>query len=213
MSISNRAFPGLPLGDRSVIVTKRGVPWWVSVLGAFAVTGVGVAVDLALGDGLSWVFLVFYVVGCVGAVLAVAHRGLFAAMVQPPLILAVAVPVVVQAMGTPTGGGGLRDQVVTMALPLINGFPAMALTTLATLALGGARIAFQRRSYPADTPERIAAAREAYRPRSGTHPRRRRVQDRSAATSRLTRVAGPVTAPGAAPTHVTRQTPAPRRRS
>ncbi len=134
-------------------------------------TGIGIAVDLTLGDTLTKIFLVFYAVGCIAAVLAVAHRGIFAAMVQPPLILALAVPLVVRALGT-TSGGGVRDEVITMALPLVNGFPTMALTTLATFALGLARIVIQRRAYPRDTPERMEANRDAYRPRRASLQRR-----------------------------------------
>lgn len=161
----------VPLADRSVVATKPGIPWWGAVLGAFAMTGIGIAVDLTLGDTLTKIFLVFYAFGCIAAVLAVAHRGIFAAMVQPPLILALAVPLVVRALGT-TSGGGVRDEVITMALPLVNGFPTMALTTLATFALGLARIVIQRRAYPRDTPERMEANRDAYRPRRAPLQRR-----------------------------------------
>jgi len=41
----------------------------------------------------------------------------------------------------------------------------MALTTLATVGLGVARIVIQRRAYPRGTPERTEAAQAAYRPR------------------------------------------------
>ncbi|MGZ4556862.1 MAG: DUF6542 domain-containing protein [Mycobacteriaceae bacterium] len=166
MSITIQPSRGVPLADRSVIASKRGVPWWAAVLGAFAMTGIGIAIDLTLGDTLTRIFLIFYAFGCVAAVLAVAHKGIFAVMVQPPLILAVAVPLVVNALGTPAKGG-MRDKMITLALPLVNGFPTMALTTLATVLLGTARIVIQRRAYPADTPERAVANQESYRPRGG----------------------------------------------
>ena len=134
-------------------------------------TGTGIAIDLTVGTTLTPIFLSFYVLGCLAAVLAVAHRALFAAMVQPPLILAVTVPLVVRALGTGSRGG-IRDQVITLALPLVNGFPTMALTTLATLGLGIARIVVQRRAYPAGTPERIEDRRAAYRPRRSALPHR-----------------------------------------
>lgn len=198
MSITIQASRGVPLGDRSVVATKHGIPWWGAVLGAFAMTGVGIAIDLALGDTLTSIFLVFYAVGCVGAVLAVAHRGIFAAMVQPPLILAIAVPLVVRALGTNSSGGGLRDEVITMALPLVNGFPTMALTTLATVALGVARIVIQRRAYPQDTPERVAANQATYRPRGAVQPRRSTGTRPKAAAARAARIARPAAAPGPA---------------
>lgn len=165
MSITIQPARGIPLAERSVVASKRGLPWWAAVLGAFAMTGIGVAVDLTLGDTLTRIFLVFYALGCIAAVLAVAHKGIFAAMVQPPLILAIAVPLVVNALGTSTNGG-MKDHVITLALPLVNGFPTMALTTVVTVLLGSARIVIQRRTYPSDTPERIEANQVRYRPRS-----------------------------------------------
>jgi len=194
----------VPLADRSVVATKPGIPWWGAVLGAFAMTGIGIAVDLTLGDTLTKIFLVFYAVGCIAAVLAVAHRGIFAAMVQPPLILALAVPLVVRALGT-TSGGGVRDEVITMALPLVNGFPTMALTTLATFALGLARIVIQRRAYPRDTPERMEANRDAYR------PRRASLQHRTARPAPIPGVVRPTAArpaPSARMSSSSRATPA-----
>ncbi|MEO9221113.1 MAG: DUF6542 domain-containing protein, partial [Mycobacteriaceae bacterium] len=169
----------------------HGVPWWGAVLIAFAMTGTGIAIDLTVGTTLTRIFLIFYVVGCLAAVLAVAHRGLFAAMVQPPLILAVTVPVVVRALGTP-GRGGIRDEVITLALPLVNGFPTMALTTVATLGLGIARIVIQRRAYPAGTPERIQARRADYRPRRSALPHR---EDRARRAENPAGRAVPVTVP------------------
>ncbi|WP_127782201.1 DUF6542 domain-containing protein [Rhodococcus sp. X156] len=170
----------VPLADRSVVATKTGVPWWGAVLGAFAMTGTGIAIDLTLGDTLTKIFLVFYAVGCVAAVLAVQHRGIFAAMVQPPLILAVTVPLVVHSLGS-SARGGLRNEIITLALPLINGFPTMAVTTAVTVGLGVARILIQRRAYPSDTPERIESDRESYR------PRRQLIQRPTAPTSSKTR--------------------------
>lgn len=192
MSITIQPARRVPLADRSVVASKRGVPWWGAVLGAFVMTGIGIAIDLSRGNTLTRVFLVFYVLGCLAAVLAVAHRGIFAAMVQPPLILAITVPLVVRALGTSTKGG-LKDEVITLALPLVNGFPTMALTTLATVGLGIARIVVQRKAYPRDTPERIEAGQRAYRPRTQL-PHREKAAARATAS------------PG------TRPTPGPRRR-
>lgn len=170
--------------------SRHGVPWWGAVLGAFAITGAGIAIDLTLGDTLTKIFLVFYAVGCVAAVLLVAHRGIFAAMVQPPLILAIAVPLVVHGLGTKSTGG-LRNEVITLALPLVNGFPTMALTTVATVALGVTRIVMQRRSYPKDTPEQIEARQAAYRPRSATLARRGPTAAAASSTRHDRATAGP----------------------
>lgn len=185
VSITIQASRGVPLADRSVLASRRGLPWWGAVLGAFAMTGIGIAIDLTLGDTLTRIFLAFYALGCVAAVLAVAQRGIFAAMVQPPLILAIAVPLVVNALGT-TAKGGLRDKVITLVLPLVNGFPTMALTTVATVALGIARIVIQRRAYPSETPARAAQAQSAHRPRDASEQRRGNVAARTTGTRRPT---------------------------
>lgn len=139
----SRPSVGVPLDERSAVASRRGIPWWAAVLLAFLATAVGIGIDLGRGDSLTTVFLVFYAAGCVLAVLAVMRRGLFAAMVQPPLILALSVPLVVKLLGHGSAGG-LRNQVLALALPLVNGFPTMAVTTVVTVALGGARLLVTR---------------------------------------------------------------------
>lgn len=143
MTTSGRPHDGVPLDERSVVAARRGIPWWAAVLLAFAATGIGIAIDLGRGDTLTRVFLAFYAVGCVVAVLVVQRRGLFAAMVQPPLILAIAVPVVVKLLGSGSSGG-LRNEIITLALPLVNGFPTMAVTTAITVGLGVVRLVVTR---------------------------------------------------------------------
>ena len=127
-----------------MVAARRGIPWWAAVLLSFVMTGIGIGIDLGRGSTLTQVFLIFYAVGCVLAVLAVMRRGIFAAMVQPPLILAVAVPLVVRLLGTGSTGG-LRNQIITLALPLVNGFPTMAVTTAVTVVLGTVRLLSTRR--------------------------------------------------------------------
>jgi hypothetical protein len=120
-----------------------GVPSWAAVLLALGFTGVGVFVDLERIDRLGLIFQACYFVGCVLAVLWVQRRGLFGPMVQPPLILALAVPSVVLA--TSGGGtGGLTAKALAVGTPLINGFPTMAITSGATVLIGLVRIAQQR---------------------------------------------------------------------
>lgn len=147
MTSPGRPSLGVPLAERSVVAARRGIPWWAAVLLSFIVTGIGIGIDLARGSTLTSVFLIFYAVGCVVAVLAVMRRGIFAAMVQPPLVLAVALPLVARVMGSGSTGG-LRNQIITLALPLVNGFPAMAVTTAVTVVLGIVRLAVTRQPRP-----------------------------------------------------------------
>jgi hypothetical protein len=108
------------------------LPWWAAVLCALGFTATGAFADIERLNRLGIVFQACYFLGCLLAVVVVQRKGLFGPMVQPPLILAVAVPGVVLAVGT----------------PLIDGFPPMAITTGFTLAIGIFRLIIQRRPAP-----------------------------------------------------------------
>ncbi len=140
---------------RSVLPTVPGVPAAAAVLIAVAATFVGFAIDAVRGSELTSAFSVFYFLGCVGAVLAVRSRGLFAAMVQPPLILFAAVPLAYQFFSTGSKGG-LKDLMFNVAIPLVNRFPLMLTTTLAVLIIGGVRLYLGQQAVrtPARTPAR-----------------------------------------------------------
>ena len=154
----------------SALSTVRGVPWWAAVLLALAFTGLGVFVDLERINRLGLIFQGCYFAGCVLAVIWVQRRGLFGPMVQPPLILALAVPGVVLAASGGTSGDGLTAKALAVGTPLINGFPTMAITTGITVLIGLIRILRQRAPRP---PVRVQPS--ARRPRSaGSVPERRR---------------------------------------
>jgi len=123
------------------------MPGWAATLCALGLTGIGAFADIERLNHLSTVFEISYFLSCVLAVVAVRRAGLFGPMVQPPLILAVAVPSVILATGSrPTGG------VITTALmlgtPLVNDFPTMAITTVVTIVIGLVRVITQRRPAP-----------------------------------------------------------------
>jgi hypothetical protein len=128
----------------SALSTVRGIPWWAAVLLALAFTGIGVFADLERINRLGLIFQISYVLGCVFAVLWVQRRGLFGPMVQPPLILVLAVPVVVLTTPAAGSGGGLTATALAVGTPLINSFPTMAITTGSTVLIGLIRIAMQR---------------------------------------------------------------------
>ncbi|WP_084505496.1 DUF6542 domain-containing protein [Nocardia harenae] len=134
----------MPASQRSVLPAVRGVPAPVAVLIAVACTIVGFGVDAAGGGSeLTLVFSGAYVLGCLLAVLAVRYRGLFTAMVLPPLLLFASVPLAYQFL-VEGGSTSIRDILLNLAIPLVNRFPAMLLATVLVLAVGGARI-WQRR--------------------------------------------------------------------
>jgi hypothetical protein len=133
-----------PMADRSLMATVLGVPPAVAVGVAAVFTAIGAAVDLLRSSSLGTVFTVCFIAGCVLAVAWVRRRGLFAPMVQPPLLVAIAVPVVVLLAGTPTPGAGVAERLLVIGAPLVNAFPIMAWGTGATLVLGVVRLVVQR---------------------------------------------------------------------
>ena len=166
--LSGRA-PGLP-GFPS------GLPWWGATLLAVTATAVGLAYDAGAGNKeLGAVFSTFYVLGCLAAALLVRRSGLFTAVIQPPLILFIAVPT---AYFLFHGGqlGGLQDILINCGYPLIERFPLMFFTSAAVLLVGMARLVLRpwRESRRGRSRRRWPAGRDAA-------PRRPPVRRRSAA--------------------------------
>jgi hypothetical protein len=140
--------------DASVLLSIRGVPSWGAVLIAVAFAVAGIAVDGALTGALGWGFKVLFLIGVVVAVLAVRRGSIFTAMVQPPLLLAVAV-----LLGSRTlNGQGL----IFNAFDVVKAFPTMAVCTGVVLLLGLVRIIAQPirrgRSAPQSRPHAAARA-------------------------------------------------------
>ena len=133
-----------PMPERSLMATVLGVHPAAAVGVAAALTAVGVAVDLLRTGTLSTAFTVCYLTGCVLATAWVRRSALFWPMVAPPLLMAVAVPVVVLVAGTPRPGAGVARRLLVIGAPLVNGFPIMAWTTGVVLALGVFRLVTQR---------------------------------------------------------------------
>ena len=133
-----------PVPDRSLMATVLGVNPAIAVGVAAALTAVGVAIDLWRVGTLSTVFTICYLTGCVLATAWVRRSGVFWPMVAPPLLMALAVPVVVLVAGTPRPGAGIAQRLLVIGAPLVNGFPMMAWTTGLVLALGLFRLVTQR---------------------------------------------------------------------
>ena len=164
----------MPLAQRSALPTVPGVSAAIAVLIAVGATFVGFLIDASRGSELTGAFSVLYFLGCIAAVIAVRHRGLFTAMVQPPLILFIAVPLASQYF-TEEPRKSLRDILLNVALPLVDRFPTMLATTLLALIIGLVRmflVSQQRSTLPRRTRSASAAEDEPRRPRPGTRPRR-----------------------------------------
>jgi len=137
-------------GQRSAFGATRGWPWWAAVLVALVLSIAGAIIDMHFSGNLSKVFDGAYFIGCVIAVCFVRRRNVFGPMVQAPLILAVTVPVVVVVTkGLPTNTG-LSAKLIALGVPLVTGFPTMAITTIATVLIGGIRFLVQRKPHVVD---------------------------------------------------------------
>jgi hypothetical protein len=121
------------------------------VLLAVTLTAVGFAYDAGSGDKeLSMVFAALYSLGCIFAVLAVRESGIFTAVIQPALILFVAVPTA-YFLFHGARFTGVKDTLINFGYPLIERFPLMFFTSAAVLLIG------MGRWYHAMSPRRGAA--------------------------------------------------------
>lgn len=143
--IRARSAVGRPRWDERALLPGRiGLPWWAAVLCTLMLTAAGVFVDLQRLNRLGVVFQACYFLGCLLAVMVVQRKGLFGPMVQPPLILAMAVPGVVMLASSQATSEGAIAAALAVGTPLINGFPTMAITTGFTVAIGIFRLVTQR---------------------------------------------------------------------
>jgi len=109
------------------------------VLLAVTFSAVGFAFDAGSGDkNLSFVFAASYALGCIFAVLAVRQSGIFTAVIQPPLILFVAVPTS-YFLFHGAHFTGIKDTLINFGYPLIERFPLMFFTAAAVLLIGMGR--------------------------------------------------------------------------
>lgn len=153
--------------DASLFPDRAGVPWWAAVLLAVGLASAGAFADLQRINRLGLIFQGCYFLGCLLAIVVVQRKGLFGPMVQPPLILAVTVPgVVLLAGGVPTATS-FPAKALSVATPLIDGFPTMATTAVLTVAVGTFRVVTQRP--PATAPPGDPRARSPRRPPPRRH--------------------------------------------
>lgn len=151
---------------RSALPRVPGIPWWGAAIVAATLTAIGVAFDAGSGtSALGGVFAACYVLGCLAAVLAVRQSGIFTAVIQPPLILFVAVPFAYFVFHGSTFTG-IKDTLINCGYPLIERFPLMFFTSATVLVIGMVRWylgTVARRAAPiegesaAEAPEEVVA--------------------------------------------------------
>lgn len=103
---------------------------------AVTMTLAGLAVEAGSGhQELGSAFAIGYALGCVVAVLAVRQSGIFTAIIQPPLLLFVAVPLAYYLFHN-SSFSGLKEVAISCGYPLIERFPLMLFSTAAVLLIG-----------------------------------------------------------------------------
>ena len=130
------AQPTAGADQRSAFPQYTGVPWWGAVLIAVTMTLAGLAVEAGSGhQELGSAFAVGYALGCMIAALAVRQSGIFTAVIQPPLLLFVSVPLAYYLFHN-SSFRGVKEVAITCGYPLIERFPLMLFTTSAVLLIG-----------------------------------------------------------------------------
>jgi Domain of unknown function (DUF6542) len=192
------------------------MPWWAAAVVAVVLTAIGVAFDAGSGNqALGGVFATCYVLGCLAAVLAVRQSGVFTAVIQPPLILFVAVPFAYFVFHG-SAFTGVKDTLINYGYPLIERFPLMFFTSATVLLIGMIRWylgAAARRATPnegeptTDAPEEVAPAKSA----DAATKTRRSTRSKTARSTRSTAAASAAVAADAmedeAPRTTSRRTP------
>lgn len=143
--------------ERPIFGTSAGLAWWGAILLGFGLTFLGVAIDQQLNEKApTMVTQGAYFVACVAAVCWVRRGSLFGPMVQPPLILAVAlIGLNIYRDGLPKDFD-VKDFLLGYGVPVINSFPTMAVTTGVTLLVGVFRMFWQRDPDRAEAPDKTA---------------------------------------------------------
>lgn len=146
--------------DRPIFGSSQGLNWWVAVVLAGGLALVAAVIDLQRQDSLGRIYQGAYVLGCLAAICWVRRRSLFGPMVQPPLVFAAtAITAVVLFGPDSSGGGGLKQLLFSVALPLTSNFPTMAITTALAVGIGLLRLFLQRDPNPQVGPSRSALGR------------------------------------------------------
>jgi hypothetical protein len=124
--------------DRSAFGTTPGVPLWAAVLLAVLPTATGALIDQLVFQRSGVISTICFVLGCLASVALVQRRSVFGPTVQTPLVVSIVLPLV--AVLTDTSKGGGSGKIFTIAKPLINNFPMMAVTALLALGIGLLRL-------------------------------------------------------------------------
>ena len=133
-----------PLSSRGrAAAHERAIPSLAAVLALFVICAAGAGIDEIAGSSrTTTVFNIALVVGSLLAIILVRRRSMFAVVVAPPLVYAVASFIQLYLRS-----GGLGDRKVLLdaaANWLVYGFPAIAGAVAAVLIVAGLRLITRR---------------------------------------------------------------------
>ncbi|MFT3714482.1 MAG: hypothetical protein QM774_00645 [Gordonia sp. (in: high G+C Gram-positive bacteria)] len=116
----------VPVDQRSVLPTVRGVPWYGVIAIAAVPTIIGAVIDALATGSLGWFYNILFFLGSIAAALMANRKGLFTAAVQPPLVAAIiGLLTLFGISASKNGTQGLKSVVLKMALPFANTFPCI----------------------------------------------------------------------------------------
>lgn len=190
-------YDAVPWNYRAIFGSFKGIPWWAAILSALVPAFIGAFIDINSSKTVGWTFNAVFFLGALAGILLVQRRSLFAPMVQPPLILAATVPMLVLL----TGGvqkGGLSAMALGLGKPLIDSFPVMAITTGVTVVLGIIRIVIQKDPNRPSKDE-VREAKSELKSRSKPAPRKPAREEEPAAEEERPRRPRPEGAPARRP--------------
>ncbi|MDF0530135.1 hypothetical protein P0W64_06660 [Tsukamurella sp. 8F] len=127
----------VPIDERSVLATVPGLPWWGAILTLAAFTALGALLSAAVSGG--HIGSVCIAIGAIVAVLVIRNRALFTAIVQPPLFMALTIPLYNWLTLSDDSSSSAAKIVLDVALPLVRLFPWMFWITVVTAVIGISR--------------------------------------------------------------------------
>ncbi|WP_344999900.1 DUF6542 domain-containing protein, partial [Tsukamurella soli] len=129
------------IDERSILATVPGLPWWGVIATLVVFTAAGAALSSTMSGGHVGAMCIG--IGAVAAVLVARNRNLFTAIVQPPLLMFVTVPLY-NWLAMSDASARPAQIVLDVGLPLVRLFPWMFWISVVTALIGIARFVLYR---------------------------------------------------------------------
>lgn len=139
----------MPRESRQALAARpheRGLAWWWALAVLVAVTLAGALVDSLVSTANQNAFNIAIVVGSIAGVLLVKRSQIFAIVVSPPIVYALAalLQLYLKKSLSQDKHGALNAVINAVQNYLVYGFPALATATAAVLIIAGIRLVARR---------------------------------------------------------------------